>query len=119
MRNMSFALTTKQFKARTKTVTRRFGWWRLRPGDVLMGIEKGMGLRAGERVVRLGPIEIVSVRSEPLNAITNEDCALEGFPEMQAEEFVSMLVKHYRCDPNKIVNRIEYRYLQVDFEFQS
>lgn len=33
MRNMSFALTTKQIINRTKTITRRFGWWFLRPGD--------------------------------------------------------------------------------------
>ena len=33
MRNISFALTTPQFKARTKTVTRRKGWLMLQPGD--------------------------------------------------------------------------------------
>ena len=46
-RNMSFALTTEQFKARTKTVTRRFGWWFLKPGDVVRGVEKAMGLKPG------------------------------------------------------------------------
>ena len=34
-RNMSFSMTTGPFRARTKTVTRRFGWWFLKPGDVV------------------------------------------------------------------------------------
>ena len=40
MRNISFMLTTQQFRNRTKTVTRRMGWWNLKPGDILMGVEK-------------------------------------------------------------------------------
>lgn len=112
MRNMSFAMTTSQFRARIKSVTRRFGWWHLKPGDQVMGVEKGMGLKPGEEVVRFGAIEIISVRAEPLNAITQEDCALEGFPEMTPEQFVAMLVRHYRCEPDKIANRIEFRYLE-------
>ena len=32
-RNMSFAMTTKQAKAKTKDVTRRFGWWFLKEGS--------------------------------------------------------------------------------------
>lgn len=50
MRNISFALTTPQFKSRSKDVTRRIGWWFLKPGDVVMGVEKGMGLKKGEKV---------------------------------------------------------------------
>ena len=41
---MSFSLTTPQFRAQTKTVTRRKGWVFLNPGDHVLGIEKGMGL---------------------------------------------------------------------------
>lgn len=69
-RNMSFAMTTGQFKARTKTVTRRFGWWFLKPGDVVRGVEKAMGLKKGEKVKALSLIRIVAARPEPLNAIT-------------------------------------------------
>ena len=111
MRNISFAMTTPQFKARTKTVTRRFGWWFLKPGTRLRGIEKGMGLKAGEKVVHLGLIEVLSARREPLNAITQEDCIREGFPDMRPEEFVAMLVKHYGCPPDTLCNRIEFKYL--------
>lgn len=32
-RLMSFAMTTPQFIDRSKTVTRRFGWWLLKNGD--------------------------------------------------------------------------------------
>jgi hypothetical protein len=66
MRNISFSLTTEQFKARTKTVTRRLGWTFLEPGTVLMGCEKCMGLKPGEKIVRLGRIRVVSVRRERL-----------------------------------------------------
>ena len=69
-RNMSFAMTKPQFLNRTKTVTRRLGWGFLKPGDVVMGVEKAMGLKKGEKVRKLGLIRIVSIRSEPLSAIT-------------------------------------------------
>ncbi len=39
---MSSAMTTEQFKAKTKTVTRRLGWWFLEPGDYVMGVVKAM-----------------------------------------------------------------------------
>lgn len=64
MRNMSFALTTDQFLAGTKTVTRRLGWKFLKPGDRVMACEKCMGLRKGEKIRRLGEIEIVSVKRD-------------------------------------------------------
>lgn len=38
-RNMSFALTTSQIRDRSKTVTRRFGWWFLVPGDQVWAVE--------------------------------------------------------------------------------
>lgn len=110
-RNMSFAMTTRQFKSRSKHVTRRFGWWFLRPGDVVQGVEKSMGLKKGERIKPLGLIEIVSTRAEPLNAITAEDVVKEGFPDWTPRQFIDMLVQHYNTDPESIVNRIEYRYL--------
>lgn len=59
-------------------------------------------------------IEVVSTRREPLNAITREDCVLEGFPEMEPEEFVRMLVEHYGCNPDDEINRIEFRYVEQE-----
>ena len=115
MRNMSFALTTDQIRNKTNTVTRRFGWWFLHPGDQIRPVLKGMGLKKGETIQTLLPdgqcIQVVSGRSEPLNAITKADCILEGFPDMQPADFIAMLVKHYRCDPAAKVNRIEFKYI--------
>jgi len=112
-RNMSFAMTTEQFKRRTKTVTRRFGWRFLKPGDVVCGVEKAMGLKKGEKIKRLGLIRIVSVREEPLCFITVEDCEKEGFPDMEPAEFVEMMREHYGPAIADLtpVNRIEFEYI--------
>ncbi len=110
-RNMSFAMTTPQFRARAKTVTRRFGWWFLRPGDVVMGVEKSQGLAKGERVVRLGLIRIVSVRREALNEVTSAEVILEGFPGMSPLDFVRLLLHRHNVPPWAPVNRIEFEYL--------
>ena len=111
MRNMSFAMTTDQFVAQTKTVTRRFGWWFLKSGDSVCGVEKGMGLKKGEKIRRLGIIEIISISTEPLNTITQDDVIREGFPGWTPEQFVQMLVDHYRVSPSELVNRIEFKYM--------
>lgn len=111
-RNMSFALTTEQVKNQTKTVTRRFAWWFLKPGDILQPVEKAMGLKPGEKIKRIGgTIRIVSVRREPLHAIDKNDCIKEGFPDFEPIDFVCMLQDHYMCKPDKEVNRIEFEYL--------
>ena len=110
-RNISFAMTTQQVKDQSKDVTRRFGWWFLKPGDRLCGVEKAMGLRKGEKINRLCNIEVVSVSTEPLNSITQEDVKREGFPEWTPQDFVDFLVSHYGCEPDKICNRIEFKYV--------
>lgn len=114
MRNMSFAMTKEQVRKRVKTVTRRFGWWFLKPGDLVQPVEKGMGLRKGEKVQKIGgPVRVVSTRGESLNEMTDAECVLEGFPEMTADEFVRMICDYYHCILNKKVNRIEFEYVEV------
>ncbi len=113
MRNMSFALTTKQLKDGSKTVTRRLGWQNLKSGDRVMACEKCMGLGLGGKIVHLGCISIVSVRREPLNAITQEDCAREGFPNFTPDQFVAMFCEHMGCDPETEVTRIEFEKTQA------
>lgn len=111
-RNMSFAMTTEQVANRTKTVTRRFGWWFLKPGDVVQPVEKAMGLQKGEKAKKIGGlIRIVSIRSEPLYTIDKADCIREGFPSFEPNDFIDMLQDHYGCDSDEIVNRIEFEYL--------
>lgn len=115
MRNISFSMTTPQFKARTKDVTRRFGWWFLKPGDRLMGVEKAMGLKKGEKMVRLGVIEIVSARGERLDAITHDDCHREGFPFFSPADFVHFLCRKSKKTGESIVNRIEFKHVSDEF----
>lgn len=72
MRNMSFMLTTPQMYSGTKKVTRRIGWWNLKPGDVVMAVEKGMGLKKGEKVVQIYQIMIVETRPETLDYMIHD-----------------------------------------------
>jgi len=114
MKNISFAMTTDQIRNQTKTVTRRFGWLCLKPGDILQPVVKGMGLKKGETVQKIGPpIRIISTRIERLDHITAEDCRREGFPELDPAGFVDMLMKHYGLhDRGQPCNRIEFEYLE-------
>lgn len=115
MRNMSFMLTTKQMYDETKDVTRRMGWWNLKAGDVVMGVEKGMGLKAGEKVKKIYPIQIISVRREPLNYITAAEVVREGFPWMSIREFMTMFMNsHKGCKPETVVNRIEFKRVEIN-----
>jgi hypothetical protein len=129
MRNISFSLTTSQFKARTKTVTRRLNWtWLVeavakavstdgeRPR--LMGCEKCMGRKAGEPLVRLGEIEVLWATREPLRRMIDEpeygqrECIAEGFPDMTPEQFVAFFCKsHKGCTPDTVITRIQFRYV--------
>ena len=118
MRNMSFSITRDQIYKRKKSVTRRLGWWFLRPGDMVMAVEKAMGLKKGEHMKKIYPIEIVSVRTERLSDITQDDLPLEGFPEMTTSEFVEMfcaLHKGKGCTSETLVNRVEFRPVEADF----
>ena len=115
MRRISFALTPDQILARTKTVTRRFGWDRLKPGDILQPIRKGMGLKKGEKQEFLGcPIRVVAIGKQPLNAITPEDVIAEGFADWSPAEFITFLCTHHRIEPGMILTRIEFRYLEEE-----
>jgi hypothetical protein len=115
MRNMSFSLTTAQFLAGSKDVTRRLGWLFLKPGDLVMGCEKCMGLKPGENIVRLGIVEILDVRREPLNRMTADaeygraEAIREGFPDMTGGQFVEMFCSHMAAKPETLVTRIEFR----------
>jgi hypothetical protein len=110
-RNISFALTTEQIKNRTKTVTRRKAWRFLKPGDILNGVVKGMGLKRGEKIQYLGEIRVTAVTREELRLCTDDDAAREGFPEMTGQQFVDMFCKHMGGTPDQLVTRIEFEYV--------
>ena len=109
--NISFMLTQDQVRRRIKTHTRRLGWLKAKPGQRLTGIEKGQGLKKGEKVVRLCQIELVRVWREPLEAITPEDVVKEGFPGMTPAEFVAMFCKHNKCMPFEVITVLEFKYV--------
>jgi len=119
MRNISFALTTPQFLANQKTVTRRVGWANLRLGTLLMACRKCQGIRPGEKIERLGVIAVSSVRRERLDAISTRDVIREGFPEMSPDEFVDMFCKHMKVEPSAFVTRIEFKRIQDESEARS
>lgn len=118
MHNMSFMLTTQQMYAELKDVTRRDAWWNLQGGEIIMAVEKGMGLKKGEKVKRIYPIQIISAKREPLTRLLKNDryaqdeVLREGFPDMTPEEFVEFFCKSHKCTPDKIVNRIQFRRYQ-------
>jgi len=116
MRNMSFMLTTQQVRDGTKTVTRRTGWWFLRPGDVVMACEKCQGLKRGEKIKRIRPIRILSTRGEELGDVTPAECVREGFPGLTPAEFIAMFARAHKwrgtCADAAWVNRIEFEYVE-------
>ncbi len=90
MKNISFSITTPQFNDGSKDVTRRWGWYDLKPGT---------RLKKGEKMTRLGMIEVVSAREEPLSELaanrryTSREMIREGFPGNDPRWFVDMLMK--------------------------
>lgn len=123
-RNMSFALTTAQFRARTKTVTRRAGWLHAKAGDIVCGVLKSQGLKLGEKIERLGMIRFADVRREKLRRIIDEteygheECIREGFGDHPSlcvpSAFVEFFCRsHKGCIPGSTITRIEYEYLDA------
>ena len=78
-----------------------------------------MGLMKGEKIKRLGYIRILSIRTEPLHAITQEDCIKEGFPEKEPAEFVKMICDHYGCNEWHPVQRIEFEHIEINVRRKS
>lgn len=115
MRLMSFALTLDQVRAQTKIVTRRVGWTFLEPGDLIQPVNKVMGFKKGERPTHIGgPIRVLNVRRERLDAITEADVYREGFPSLTPAQFVEMFTRSHRGSaPWLRVTRIEFEYTEA------
>ena len=125
---MSVAFTEQAVRDRTKTVTRRKGWWLdkngrrlVKPGDRITLCRKVMGRKKGEPLDRICDVEIVSVRREPLRRLTDDldygfaETTREGFPEGRPAHFPSWFIERYftsqGINPDDFVTRIEWRYL--------
>ena len=144
-RLMSVALTEQAVRERRKTVTRRLGWSAAYPGMDLTLVRKSMGrsrrlpdgTRHTEPLVIVGHVRVLTVRREPLNAITDLDVDREGFgpygdpyPHQDwwpagtvppadvhghaAVAFVRFFTHAMRCAPDTLVNRIEWEYVEPD-----
>lgn len=122
-RHMSCAITTQQVIDRIKTVTRRLGWEHAQVGDLIQLVEKGMGLRKGEKVRKLALVRVVSVRREKLGRMAVKpygtiETTLEGYPpgtdKHDPVRFIEMFCEANRakgCTPATIVTRIQWEYL--------
>lgn len=91
----------------------------VKPGTLLQPVVKGMGLRKGEKVEKIGgPIRVVSVERESLAKIVylptygREEVKREGFPHLTREQFVEFFARSHRCEPDDCVTRIEFEYLE-------
>lgn len=124
-RLMSVAFTEQAVVERRKTVTRRKGWWLdkngkrlLEPGDRLTLCRKVMGRKPGEPLVRLAEVRVTSVEREHLSNLTYfpaygvTEMEREGFPGMDPARFIhDYFVDPQGIDPDDLVTRIEWRYL--------
>ena len=108
---MSFSLTTPQMYARAKTVTRRLGWWFLKPGELVCAVRKSQGLKKGEKVQRICVIRIIKTNPERLWNITPADVRREGFVSMKQIEFIDMFCQHNKVRRSQRVNRIEFEFV--------
>lgn len=135
-RRMSVFLTQEAVRAEIKTVTRRGHetWTDLAPGDRLVLIEKGQGLRKGEHQVVVAEVEVVDVRVERLSRVTPEEVRAEGLAheateavyagthETMVDWFCDFWAASHGCrgvPPEKIwCRRIEWRYLPAPAQRQ-
>lgn len=116
MRNWSFQLTPTQVRSRSKTVTRRSKGVPA-VGELRQPVVQQQGLQRGAHVEPIGgPVRVVSVRWEPLNAITVEDCVKEGFPEFTPEQFVAFYRRRTGGPADQPVARIEFEYVVCKVE---
>lgn len=122
MRNAAFSYTKRQMEDGSKDVTRRVkSTWRV--GERRAVIEKGMGLKKGERVTPLRDdvtgkpivIECVSIKREVLWKLLHDpdygarEVRREGFPDLTPLEFVEFFCRKAKCNRRKVVYRIEFK----------
>lgn len=120
-RRMSCSMTIEQVERQEKTETRRHEdtWRDLKPGDRLTLIDKGMGLKKGEKQRVLAEVVVTDVRVEPLYDIDEDGCTAEGFPNLTPGEFCKMWMDSHGYASVRTQNdamaircrRIEWRYL--------
>ena len=126
---MSVAFTEAAVRDRTKTVTRRKGWWEdkngrrmVKPGDRLTLCRKVMGRKNGEPLERVAEVEVIHVQRHALSDLlaadpqeAREEMRNEGVPGMDPAEFIRRyFVEAQGMDVGDFVTRIEWRYLDAE-----
>jgi hypothetical protein len=111
MRHISFFLTQRQVREQTKTVTRRLGWHWLSAGTLLQPVVKGQGIPRGGKVEKIGgPIRVVSVERERLNAllsvITDQTMSAAKVSTCTRLRAVGYQLVHQRCFASTTVARL-------------
>lgn len=114
MRNMSFIHTKQQIYDGTKTETTRKGWTDAKPGDRIMAIEQGMGLKKGEKIKRIRVIEVVKNEQIQvrLKFYKKKNVVAEGFLDLTPKQFIrQILFAKCKCRIGEEVNRITFKYV--------
>lgn len=119
MRLISVAHTADQVLDRSKDVTRRLGWLKLRPGTILQPVRQAQGLKKGQKVEPIGgPVVVRSVRRERLNkllgrAYGDDEARREGFPQMSGRRFLEHYCETFGVTGSTVVTRIVWEYLEL------
>ena len=107
---ISFGMTLDRFLALKKTVTRRY--WSSRYATRLRlcktPIYATSNWRNGDIV---GTVQIISIKNDNLEEITQEEVILEGYPEYTPEEFLDAFFSD-----RKAKNKPGYSYYRIEFE---
>lgn len=106
MRIIAIGWTITAFLDGRKTVTRRT--WKkqwVKEGDLVQAYSRSP--RVGGKPI--GTIQIISVRQEPLNSITDDDVKKEGGFWNNTEDFIGFFLKNYpEMKETDLVWRIEF-----------
>ncbi len=108
---MGFTLTHNMVLKRVKTLTHRYGWYDLIPGNYVVAVEKTRGLKRNGKPAYIATLKIKSVKREPMNAMEDADITYAGFPEMNRFEFMNMLCKAMKVKHDEVITRIEFEYV--------
>lgn len=113
MRRISFSMTQDQILRQKKTVTRRMGWLNLKKGTLLRAVDRVMGFKKGEKAKVLGVIRVINATREILcQGVNDREVEREGFPQLTPKQFVEMFCLMMRCQPDDMVTRIEFEYVE-------
>lgn len=104
---MSFYHTTTAMRSKQKTHTLRPGWKNLKAGDRVEAVVKYRGVALSDRQT-LGVIAITDVTRKPLNTITEEIIAREGFPGWTVPQFVQWYCMKMKVQPTYVLAFISF-----------